>query len=215
MNTSPLLPLHRFCRKYTVGLLLLCLAAIPGMARAQWSIGGKAGTNWSTVRYPRNILNDKAGFILGGQAGVALTYQCNQYFDLQLELLYATHGYHDNSLACNDAQGNTLYKGYSCHIHYIDIPLLVKFFPVAGLNIQAGPKLGIGCALTDSWKGVENFQQPAGTELGLVFGLGYEFDFGVFIDARYTLGLTRSIRGAEKGYEGRHTGFSVGYRFYL
>lgn len=215
MNTFLLSPLHHFCRKCTVGLLLLCLAAIPGMARAQWSIGGKAGANWSTVRYPRNILNDKAGFILGGQAGVALTYQCSQYFDLQLELLYATHGYHDNSLACNDAQGNTLYKGYSCHIHYIDIPLLVKFFPVAGLNIQAGPQLGIGCALTDSWKGVENFQQPAGAELGVVAGLGYEFDSGLFVDARYTWGLTHSIRDAESAFESRHIGISVGYRFFL
>lgn len=206
---------YRFYRQCIIGMLWLCLTAIPDTALAQWSIGGKAGANWATVRYPKNILNDKASFIPGGQAGVTITYQFNTYLDMQLELLYASHGYKDNTLYFNDEQGNTMYKGYSCRIHYIDIPLLVKFFPVAGFNIQVGPQLGIGYALSSSWKGVEAFQQPEGAELGVVFGLGYEFDFGIFVDARYTLGLTRSIKGAENGYEGRNIAFSVGYRFFL
>lgn len=210
---TPYLTPSNFCRKYVVGLLLLCLVAIP--ARAQWSVGGKAGINWSTVRYPKNILNDKASFIVGGQAGAVITYTCNTCFDLQLELLYATHGYKDKTLIFNDERGDTMYKGYSYRIHYIDIPLLVKFFPVAGLNIQAGPQLGIGCTATDSWKGVEAFQQPAGAELGVVVGLGYEFNSGLFVDARYTWGLTHSIRDIESAYEGRHIGISLGYRFFL
>ena len=210
---TPYLTPSNFCRKYVVGLLLLCLVAIP--ARAQWSVGGKAGINWSTVRYPKNVLNDKASFIVGGQAGAVITYTCNTCFDLQLELLYATHGYKDKTLIFNDERGDTMYKGYSYRIHYIDIPLLVKFFPVAGLNIQAGPQLGIGCTATDSWKGVEAFQQPAGAELGMVVGLGYEFNSGLFVDARYTWGLTHSIGDAESAYEGRHIGISLGYRFFL
>lgn len=210
---TPYLTPSNFCRKYVVGLLLLCLVAIP--ARAQWSVGGKAGINWSTVRYPKNILNDKASYIVGGQAGAVITYTCNTCFDLQLELLYASHGYKDKTLVFNDERGDTMYKGYSFRIHYIDIPLLVKFFPVAGLNIQVGPQLGIGCAATDSWKGVEAFQQPAGAELGVVVGLGYEFNSGLFVDARYTWGLTHSIRDAESAYEGRHIGISLGYRFFL
>ncbi len=210
---TPYLTPSNFCRKYVVGLLLLCLVAIP--ARAQWSVGGKAGINWSTVRYPKNILNDKASYIVGGQAGAVITYTCNTCFDLQLEVLYATHGYKDKTLIFNDERGDTMYKGYSYRIHYIDIPLLVKFFPVAGLNIQAGPQLGIGCTATDSWKGVEAFQQPAGAELGMVVGLGYEFNSGLFVDARYTWGLTHSIRDVESAYEGRHIGISLGYRFFL
>lgn len=210
---TPYLTPSNFCRKYVVGLLLLCLVAIP--ARAQWSVGGKAGINWSTVRYPKNILNDKASFIVGSQAGAVITYTCNTYFDLQLELLYATHGYKDKTLIFNDERGDTMYKGYSYRIHYIDIPLLVKFFPIAGFNIQAGPQLGIGCTATDSWKGVEAFQQPAGAELGVVVGLGYEFNSGLFVDARYTWGLTHSIRDIESAYEGRHIGISLGYRFFL
>ena len=130
MNTRffSLSPLYRFCRKYMVVLLFLGLAAIPSTTRAQWSVGGKAGINWSTVRYPKNVLNDKASYIVGGQAGVVATYTCNTYFDLQLELLYATHGYKDKTLIFNDERGDTMYKGYSYRIHYIDIPLLVKHY---------------------------------------------------------------------------------------
>ena len=100
---------------------------------------------------------------MGGQAGVVATYTCNTYFDLQLELLYATHGYKDKTLIFNDERGDTMYKGYSYRIHYIDIPLLVKFFPVAGFNIQAGPQLSIGCALPirgKGWRLFSNRQEP-------------------------------------------------------
>lgn len=200
---------------YKIALMLLCLMAIPASMRAQWSAGGKAGINWATVRFPKNILDDKADYIMGGQVGLVLTYQFNRYFDMQAELLYASHGYKDKELYLTDSNGDLLQKEYACRIHYIEIPLLVKFFPIAGFNIQIGPQLGIGCALTNSWKEMDGLQQQAKAELGAVFGLGYEFNFGAFVDARYTLGLTRSIRDVESAYEGRNIGISIGYRFYL
>ena len=144
----PDIPLN-FCRKCILALLLLWLAATP--MRAQWSVGGKAGINWSTVRYPKNILNDKAGFITGGQAGIVVVYQFNRYFDMQAELLYATHGYKDDNLYLN-YDGNASQKGYSCRIHYIEIPLLVKYYPIAGFNIQPGPQLGRGCRFSATGK---------------------------------------------------------------
>lgn len=69
MNTRffSLSPLYRFCRKYVVGLLLLCLVAIP--ARAQWSVGGKAGINWSTVRYPKKRTQRQGQLYRGRSSG--------------------------------------------------------------------------------------------------------------------------------------------------
>ena len=69
-------------RFYKIALLLLCLMTIVPM-QAQWSAGGKAGINWSTVRFPKNILDDKADYIMGGQVGLVLTYQFNRYFDMR------------------------------------------------------------------------------------------------------------------------------------
>ena len=101
------IPLN-FCRKCILALLLLWLVVTP--IRAQWSVGGKAGINWSTVRYPKNILNDKAGFITGGQAGIFAAYQFNHYFDMPGGVFYATHGYKKDNIFLHYT-GNTPQKG--------------------------------------------------------------------------------------------------------
>ena len=100
-----------------------------------------------------------------------------------------------------------------------DIPVLIKFFPCNGLNVQFGPQLGIGLSLSDKWKGINNddysIYRDSAVDFSLAFGLGYEFNFGVFVDARYTLGLTKTIKEVVKGFQGRNISLAVGYRVYL
>ena len=95
----------------------------------------------------------------------------------------------------------------------------VKFFPYNGLNVQFGPQLGIGLSLSDKWKGINNddysIYRDSAVDFSLAFGLGYEFNFGVFVDARYTLGLTKTIKEVVKGFQGRNISLAVGYRVYL
>ena len=102
---------------------------------------------------------------------------------------------------------------------YLFIPVLLKCFPFNGLNVQLGPKLGIGLSLSDKWKGINNddysIYRDSAVDFSLAFGLGYEFNFGVFVDARYTLGLTKTIREVVKGFQGRNISLAVGYRVYL
>ena len=38
--------------------LIICIAFIPVSIQAQWSLGGKAGINWSTINYPWSKLGD-------------------------------------------------------------------------------------------------------------------------------------------------------------
>ena len=110
-------------------------------------------------------------------------------------------------------------QAYTCRTHYLDIPVLVKFFPCNGLNVQFGPQLGIGLSLSDKWKGINNddysIYRDSAVDFSLAFGLGYEFNFGVFVDARYTLGLTKTIREVVKGFQGHNISLAVGYRVYL
>lgn len=43
--------------------LIICIAFTPVSIQAQWSLGGKAGINWSTINYPRSKLGDHAGYL--------------------------------------------------------------------------------------------------------------------------------------------------------
>ena len=66
--------------------LIICIAFIPVSIQAQWSLGGKAGINWSTINYPWSKLGDHADYLSGFQGGIIATYQFNNYFDMQAEL---------------------------------------------------------------------------------------------------------------------------------
>ena len=62
--------------------LIICIAFIPVSIQAQWSLGGKAGINWSTINYPWSKLGDHADYLSGFQGGIIATYQFNNYFDM-------------------------------------------------------------------------------------------------------------------------------------
>lgn len=76
--------------------LIICIAFIPVSIQAQWSLGGKAGINWSTINYPWSKLGDHADYLSGFQGGIIATYQFNNYFDMQAELFYSARGYTDD-----------------------------------------------------------------------------------------------------------------------
>lgn len=142
----------------------------------------------------------------------------NAWFGILLKFGNADYRYTDDEFYLTDESGAVISNTYTCRTHYLDIPVLVKFFPCNRLNVQFGPQLGIGLSLSDKWKGINNdysIYRDSAVDFSLAFGLGYEFNFGVFVDARYTLGLTKTIREVVKGFQGRNISLAVGYRVYL
>ena len=109
--------------------LIICIAFIPVSIQAQWSLGGKAGINWSTINYPWSKLGDHADYLSGFQGGIIATYQFNNYFDMQAELFYSARGYTDDEFYLTDESGAVISNTYTCRTHYLDIPVLVKFSP--------------------------------------------------------------------------------------
>lgn len=85
--------------------LIICIAFIPVSIQAQWSLGGKAGINWSTINYPWSKLGDHADYLSGFQGGIIATYQFNNYFDMQAELFYSARGYTDDEFYLTDESG--------------------------------------------------------------------------------------------------------------
>ena len=102
--------------------LIICIAFIPVSIQAQWSLGGKAGINWSTINYPWSKLGDHADYLSGFQGGIIATYQFNNYFDMQAELFYSARGYTDDEFYLTDESGAVISNTYTCRTHYLDIP---------------------------------------------------------------------------------------------
>lgn len=96
---------------------------------------------------------------------------------------------------------------------YVNVPIVVKYYLFRGLNLQAGPQFGflvsdeIETPLTD----FENPLKAETFDVSAVAGVGFDFELGIRIDARYQMGFTDIIDGSE----GKNSVFSLalGYNF--
>lgn len=181
---------------------------------AQWSVGGKVGANWSKMaKSPWETGDSKQK--IGLSLGAIGTYNLNNWFELQGELLYSQRGFKET--LADPATDN-----YDVNIRhqYIDVPILAKFYPFQKkecFNILAGIQTGF--LLKESLKSdgspiKDIYGKKNPVDFGLIFGLAYNFEKGLFFDARYILGLTDNYKQFE-GIKSRSIQLSVGYLFQL
>lgn len=192
-------------------VLSMVAAAVAMLAAAQWSVAPKAGLNWSKVNFPESYGGNPSS-LMGFHAGVAATCQINKWLDVQGELLYTMRGLDWDDLYVADDGGNIFEEGVKVRQHYLEIPVLLKFFPCTGFNLQAGPQLGIALKQNGDFAVDNGSKKPV--DFALVFGAGYESKIGIFADVRYTLGLTSTVKDVSD-FQNRTVGLTLGYRFYL
>lgn len=161
--------------------LLLAFAGTFAAANAQTKIGLKGGLNvadWGGE--DADGWDAKIGFHVGGYANFVV----GNKFSIQPELVYSTQG------AKADRPGDDL----KARFNYINIPVMVKYELVKGLNAQLGPQFGF--AVTRKMKQgdvtVDVNDNYKAFDLGLGIGASYDFPgTPVGIDARYVFGLSR------------------------
>lgn len=164
-------------------LLAFAFVAIFVSAQSQVSLkyGVKAGLNVST--FTGDV--DDAKSLTGAQFGVFARFSVLGKLALQPELLYSMQG------AKNDGEdGDVKYKN-----NYIQIPVMVKFYPIMGLNIQAGPQLGFLASSKIDGEDAKDYMKKM--DFAFNVGAGYDTSFGLGIDARYSIGLTNVLDSNE------------------
>lgn len=138
-----------------------------------FSIGPKVGIATTTLT---NTLEGTSDSYLSWIPAIQADYRFNESFSLSMEANYVRVG------AENDANQSYLY------LDYINLPIMARFFPVGGLNIFAGPEVGF---LTSSQANGMNAESVFKTmNFAFTGGIGYRFNGGLTIDARYSGGLT-------------------------
>lgn len=130
--------------------------------------------------------DSKIGVYIGGLVDIPLAGK----FHLQPELLFVSEGADEVSLV------------------YARIPVLAKYYIIPNLAVQAGPTFGIRIAAEDDF---DDYTKAG--DVALTGGATYEFDFGLFADARFNAGLV-NISDVD-GADFRTASFMVGagYRF--
>ena len=168
-------------------MCVMLVAAQQALAQAQFAFGIKAGPNFSTIdtkSSPGTNYKNRTGF----HGGAFILIKAAK-IGVQPEIIFSQQG---SKVEINS-------QDFESNFSYVNIPIMLKLYTVAGINIQAGPQFGfvthaeapiqqqIGSPTTVA--DVKDRMKSSDFTLGL--GLGWDLPFGLTLDARYNLGLSK------------------------
>jgi hypothetical protein len=173
-------------KKIILGAVFIFGAFAFANAQSQLAIGIKAGPNFAKLdgTSAQGTYESRTGWHGGAFVLIKLGK-----VGIQPELLFSQQG---SKIQVNQ-------KDLKANYSYINIPVIVKLYTVAGINLQVGPQFGfISKAERDE---LDAFGQTVttrnvkdklkGTDMSLALGAGWDLPFGLTIDGRYNLGLSK------------------------
>lgn len=193
--------------KHAFFSVLFCLTL--SMSHSQdVGFGVKGGVNLSTLdlKDPEASYDSRTGYHLG----IFLRGRFDKVAIQPELLLYTQNGDIESSLF------GTAQESFS----YLTVPVIIKLYPVGGLNLQLGPQFGF---LLDGEREYDTFLGSGSqditeyydkTDISIALGGGYDFGFGLGIDVRYNLGI-KDINNAADGDSVKSRVFmvSLGWNF--
>ncbi|HZW77323.1 MAG TPA: porin family protein [Flavobacteriaceae bacterium] len=194
--------------RYKILILSLCALLLNGSVFSQVSkrekgalFGVKGGLN--VASFISSDIQEKMAVRTSPHIGVLSEMILGGDTSLQIELLYSGQGY----------IGEDTKKKFD----YITLPVLIKYYVMPDLSIDAGPQAGfLVSAIERGNDGNDKIQKQSVFDFGVNLGLGYDIANGIFCQARYNLGLTnvnRSVDADVHRYANSVFQISVGYMF--
>lgn len=151
--------------------------------------GVKAGVNLSTMSNGMEF-NPAFGMGVGFRAGVMGNFHWGQrtanslpgtgWIGLQPELMYSYQTVKSD--------------GGDIKMNYIQLPVMLKFYPLSLLSVEAGPEFSYLFSTSPEFVTVDEkiirVGKCQGLNVGVGIGLAYEFRTGLTLGTRYSIGLT-------------------------
>jgi opacity protein-like surface antigen len=203
-------------------IITVCMAvmAFTG-AYSQFTVGPRAGLNVSTINKEKGLLfNDNINYKQGLNAGIFLNYRLSSLFGLQTELLYSQQGYTTQGIGITDISGTPFFDAkFKTSLQYLNVPVLLDYkLGQTGIYLELGPQVGF--LLEDNYyadnKKIDNYlkeDKPSTNKIdfSMVGGVGYHFDFGVSVSARYSYGFINAEKEDILSSKNRLFQFALAY----
>ncbi len=187
-------------RKFLIVLISVALATGAAVAQKRFTFGPKIGVDY-THYWGKNT--DHGGQ-LNYQAGMFFEYRFNSKFSIAPEVVFAAQGGKNDGVVFT---GETLHSDYfdavyTDNLNYINVPVMLKYYVCPSLSIDFGPQLGINVYHKCTVKGKDDHKDYKKTydtdaksvDFGLGLGLTYNITKDVFVQGRYTMGLTDAYK---------------------
>jgi len=189
-----------------VSLLMLAFIVLAITGTAQVRFGAKAGINLANLTGKtageKETADSKTGIHIGGVVDIPVS----EKFSISPELNF-------------DQWGAQLEDGGSTtkmNLSYINVPILAKF-NVGGFGIYAGPQVGflMSAKVSEDDVDLDVKDQMKSTDFGAVFGAEYNLAYGIFLSARYNLGLSKINENSDDDNYAKNNAitFGVGIKF--
>lgn len=151
--------------------------------------GVKAGVNMSTMSNGMEF-SPNFGMGVGFRVGAMANFHWGQrtanslpgtgWFGIQPEIMY--------SYQCVKTDGGNL------NMNYIQVPVMLKIYPLAALSVEVGPEFNYLIATSPKGLTVDGatikIGDCSGFNMGVGIGAAYELEMGLTFGARYSLGFT-------------------------
>lgn len=184
--------------------LLLCSMIASAQPETQLgntvSFGVKGGLNFANIGGDASGVEYKPDF----HVGLFLIDKKSETFAIMPEIVFSRQG-------AQASASNKIKINYS----YINIPLMLSYFPTEQVFLQAGPQLGILVEgkITDGTDTQNIKDQLNNIDFGLGFGIGGNFERSI-ISARYNLGIANTAKDSQDGgkYPNQVFQLSIGFK---
>lgn len=197
--------------KYLKLILLssfLTVFAWQAQAQVEVSLGVKGGANFASVNVSdaQATWDNKTGFHGGAFGLIKITK-----IGIQPELIFSQQG---SKVTFNS-------QDFNANFSYLNVPILLKLYLAAGLNLQLGPQFGFLTSAESDYNPVTNTPQNGtdlkgfykNSDLSVAMGVGWDLPLGITLDARYNLGV-KEIQDSPSMEAAKNQVFqlSVGYK---
>src|SRR5688572_8346304 len=159
--------------------IALVAVMVPVAAQVQFSVGLKAGPNFSKLNVdqsPGENYKNRAGF----HGGAFMLVKISKV-GIQPEVLFSKQG---SKFSFNN-------DNLSSNFDYVNIPVVLKLYTVAGINLQLGPQISFlaksGGQTIQTVNGVSTAVDASKdlykkSDFGVVFGVGWDLPFGLMVE---------------------------------
>lgn len=192
-------------KKATLAVLVVMFTASAAWAQASVSLGLKGGLNFANINASSvgAAYNSRTGYHAGAFVNIKLTK-----IAIQPELIYSVQG----------SDISTATSSQALDLAYVNIPVMLKFYLVGGLNLQAGPQFGFLASSSgpdpNGTGSIDYNSFLKSTDFSI--GLGAGFDISKFsIEARYNLGMSEiNDNAALTAAKNQAFQLSLGYKLF-
>lgn len=174
---------------------------ISGESRHKYSTGSSISTDYR----------------MGFNAGGVINLKLSEKLDVEADILYSMQGFKQDIYTTIEDMYNEIVV-QTVTSHYLNIPIVAKYYVANGLYVECGPQVGFLLGRTNNAKDLMLYDDPyeysmsKKVDFSIVAGLGYNFYDNFYVNARYCHGFT----GTSQIYDGgknRNIQISVGYMF--